>query len=133
MTNKKTYQIPWVQTPSGPWVPFEGVRIGENEMFMGTEGMCKIVWKPNKSFKACMKLEKIRANNYEPMIWFEDTQTGGKYRIESDEFMRLTKTSAIILGTVVGLWSFRKSGRYFYLQFDGPISEDELYDSEDSK
>ena len=132
MTKKKTYQVPWVQTEAGPWVPFEGVRIGDEEIFMGQEGMCKIHWKPNEAFKACMKLHKLRANNYEPMIIMKDTQTDLEYRIESREFMRMVKTTALILGTVVGLWTFKKSGRYFYLQFEGPIPEEEDMNRKDS-
>ena len=49
-----------------------------------------------------------------------------EYRIESYEFVRVLNTSAIVLGNIIGLWKFKKSGRYFYLTFEGPISQSEF-------
>lgn len=125
--NKPVDLVPWIQKDSGEeFVPFEGVKKdSDHALFYGNP--YPVIWKPNTDFKAAMRVKNIRGNNYEAVINLTDVTTGVDYRIESFEFVRILNTSSVVLGNIIGLWKFKKSGRYYYLIFEGPINKDELY------
>ncbi len=101
------FNVPWTTT---------GVKWSRN--FISRE---EIIWKPNKPFKAALKVVRLfQQSTSSHLAEMVDQSTGQKFLMRSEDFLEAIQNTAPIFGVFVGNWRFRKtSSKCYGLQFLG--------------